>query len=279
MGTRAWQTLPRPLLRWLLRARGVAYAVRATARSALGRRDALPPGSLDCVIARNRHGSYCVPRSARARPSARAVLQGRVWEPRTLDLLCRTPGDVVHAGAFYGDFLPALSRSRRVGELVFGFEPNRESYRCAAATVLLNDLHNVRLAHAALSSCAGSSLLATSVRDRGALGGSSRLLGNGVNEERVRTESVDLVALDDVLAGERRVGAIHLDVEGHVRQALTGARTTIERCRPLLVLEGAPNARWIATLLEPLGYRMDGWVHANMVFSTPAPVGAGDSAA
>jgi hypothetical protein len=34
---------------------------------------------------------------------------------------------------------------------------------------------------------------------------------------------------------------IHLDVEGYERAALEGARKTIARCRPLLVLETLPG--------------------------------------
>ena len=58
------------------------------------------------------------------------ILDARVWEPDTLDLArgVDPAGDVVHAGTFFGDFIPALARSRAPGALVWAFEPNRESY-------------------------------------------------------------------------------------------------------------------------------------------------------
>ena len=73
------------------------------------------------------------------------------------------------------------------------------------------------------------------------------------------------MAVDEVLAGDRRVGAIHLDVEGHEQEALRGALGTIERWRPLMVLETLPEAEWIEEHLAPLGYRLDGRVNRNFV--------------
>ena len=46
---------------------------------------------------------------------------------------------------------------------------------------------------------------------------------------------------------------------------LAGALATLERCHPLLVLEASPSAPWIASMLAPLGYRVDGRLHANIV--------------
>jgi hypothetical protein len=74
-----------------------------------------------------------------------------------------------------------------------------------------------------------------------------------------------LVALDDVLGEDRQVAVIQLDVEGHEQQALAGAMLTVERCRPLIVLETPPSTDWIEANLTPLGYRSEGWVDANMV--------------
>ena len=73
------------------------------------------------------------------------------------------------------------------------------------------------------------------------------------------------MALDDVVAGDRRVAAIQLDVEGHEQAALEGAMRTIERCRPLIVLETLPEAQWVEQHLAPLGYRAEGSVNRNFV--------------
>jgi hypothetical protein len=78
-------------------------------------------------------------------------------------------------------------------------------------------------------------------------------------------EEVELVALDDVVGGDRQVAVIQLDVEGHERDALLGAMRTIERCRPLIVLEALPEPGWLKASLAPLGYEMEGSVHRNFV--------------
>jgi len=275
-GAQLGQMLPRPILRRLRRALGWAYWSRALLRS-LHATDSsqLPEGALDCTVARNRYGLYCVPYSCREKHEAQRILQSRVWEPETIELLSGTDpdGDIVHAGTFFGDFLPALARSRRNGALVWGFEPNAESYRCAEVTVLLNGLQNVVLTHAALAAeDGGTAQLVTSNRFGAPTGGGSRVV-KGAAARRLAggaavapgTEEVDLVSIDEAVGGERTVAVIQLDVEGHEQEALEGALQTIERCRPLLVLEGVPGEDWFAAKLAPLGYRRAGSVAVNTV--------------
>jgi FkbM family methyltransferase len=228
--------LPVPVKRQLRRAVGHARTVRARLRPT-----PLPPGALDCVLARNEYGAYCVPRSSIHRAAAKAVLRCRVWEPDTLTLMRSVPGDVVHAGTFFGDFLPALATS---GEgLVWAFEPNRENYRCARITTELNGLENVRLTHAALSDTPGEGSLITSDRHGRQSGGGSHLSSEA--PEGRDHETVPVVTVDEAVPADRHVGVLQLDVEGHEQQALLGAMLTIERCRPLLILETVPAQDWM----------------------------------
>jgi FkbM family methyltransferase len=218
-------------------------------------------------VASNQHGAYCVPRSSLHRPVARTILDARVWEPKTLDIVrsADVDGDIVHAGTFFGDFIPALARSRRAGGLVWAFEPNQENYRCAGVTIELNGLENVVLTNAGLSQRSDTALLATSDRKGVSLGGGSRIVDDPDAADGLRNEKVNLVAIDDVVSGDRRVAVIQLDVEGHEQSALTGAMDTIERCRPLIVLETLPPESWIAEHLTPLGYSVAGTVDANTI--------------
>jgi FkbM family methyltransferase len=204
-------------------------------------------GVLDCIFAANEHGAYCVPRSAYFRPAAQTILSANVWEARTIEFIRGVPGNVVTAGTFFGDFLPALSRSRP-DHTVWAFEPNRESFRCASVTLLLNDAENVHLRHAGLTDAPGGGFVRTVDASGRALGGGSRL----VEQPDERGEAVPLATIDEVV--DEPLALIHLDVEGHERQALTGAMRTIERDRPLLVLETLPDADWVAQHLTPLGY-------------------------
>ena len=165
------RAVPVPIKRSLRRAIG-----RARVAAAPLRRVSSDPATLDCLIGRNEYGAYCVPRSSRHRPAAQAILQRSVFEPDTLSLMRSTPGDVIHAGTFFGDFLPALASRDAI---VWAFEPNRESYRCACITAALNDLQNVRLTHAALSDAPGEATLATSDRRGVSYGGGSHLVAGG----------------------------------------------------------------------------------------------------
>jgi FkbM family methyltransferase len=245
--------VPRPVKR---RARRVINSARIA--KTVVRPPPLPKGALDCVLARNEYGVYCVPRASRRRPAAQAVLQGQVWEKATVDLMRGTPGDVVHAGTFFGDFLPALASGR--ADAIWAFEPNSESYRCAKITVALNDLQ-VTLTPAALGKASGVGTLATTNSQGRPSGGGSRLISNA--SDGVRTETVALVTVDEVVPEDRVVGVLQLDVEGQEQQALLGALRTVQRCRPLLILEHLPERDWLEEHLP--GYRLAGSLDGNAV--------------
>jgi FkbM family methyltransferase len=262
---RGWAYWSRRRLRSSARAGGSPEAL--TASQSPVESITLPAGAPDCVVAENEYGIYCVPRSSLHRPVSQTILQARVWEPETLDLLrgADRDGDIVHAGTYFGDFIPALARSRGAGALVWAFEPSLENHRCAEITTMLNGLENVVLTYAGLDASSGTGLLATSNRKGLPLGGASRLIRDPSRVRWWDNEEVNLVAVDEVIGGNRRVAVIQLDVEGHEQQALAGAMLTIERCRPLIVLETSPEVDWIAANLEPLGYQADGRVDANVV--------------
>jgi len=226
-------------------------------------------GVLRCRIAYNRYGGYCVPLSSQHRPAAQAVLGGGVYEPQTIEYLSARcgSGDIVHAGTYFGDFLPALSKSVADGACVWAFEPNEENYRCALITLAINDLHNVRMTHAALGAEGAAGELITTDAGGRALGGGSRLWTEGPAAVD-SLQSVPLLALDDVIPTDRQVSIIHLDVEGYEERALMGALRTIERCRPTLVLETVPERSWLAESILALGYRIGPKLHLNTVLKS-----------
>lgn len=220
--------------------------------------DPLPAGTLDCTIASNEHGVYCIPRSAAHRPGPRKILRSRVYESETLALIAKSDrdADIVHAGTYLGDFLPALARSRIEGALVWAFEPNRESFRCATVTTVLNDLENVVMTNAGLDAGAGPGRLLIK-------GGASSLVEHGGGS--AGSEEVRLVAVDEVVGEDRRVGVVHLDLEGHEQPALDGAMQTIRRCLPLIIVETVPDPDWFDVNLRPLGYELGASVNGNRI--------------
>jgi FkbM family methyltransferase len=222
---------------------------------------------LKCFIAANEHGAYCVPASSKHRPAARAILAGEIWEPDTLAFLCANcaEGDIVHAGTYFGDFLPALSKAAATDARIWAFEPSRESFRCAEITLKLNEIQNVTLTHAALGEAAGKAQLYTGETQGRAAGG-----GSAIAAEKLpgfRYEEVTVMAVDDAVPAVRPVSVVHLDVEYYEQQALSGALLTIRRCRPLLVLETLPpDPGWFAANILALGYEEIAQLDKNRAF-------------
>ena len=230
-------------------------------------------GVLRCLVAYNAHGGYCVPRGAMHRPCAQAILRGEAFEPETIDLLRSHAlhGDVVHAGTFFGDMLPAVSRACGPGRTVWACEPNAESHRCAGLTVAINGLGNVHLTRAALGAAAGTGLLRVAGAGGVPLGGRSALVPGVDAAAGERGETVPLVRIDDLVPPDRHVAIIHLDVERHEREALSGALGTIRRCRPVLLVETVPEADWLRTHLAPLDYDIAARVGPNTMLIAGRP--------
>ena len=226
-------------------------------------------GVLKCCVSYNRHGGFCVPTSSENRPAARKILSGDVWEPDTLEFMVAHcgDGDIVHAGTYFGDFIPALSRACHPLAKLWAFEPNPENYRCAIVTIEINGLKNVDLRNVGLGSRNGV-LSMKVVDDNGrALGGGSRLVSGSRKSNGDQFKEVDIVELDSVIPPERAVSIIQLDVEGFEKHVLAGAMQTIIRCKPILILETLPESNSLSEMLSSLGYGVSGKLHENTVLT------------
>jgi FkbM family methyltransferase len=166
--------------------------------------------------------------------------------------------------------LPALARACCQGGRVWAFEPNRENFRCAGITCKINGLENVRLMRAALSDAPGTRLLQTKDIQGRALGGASKVFSRrrgGAND----VETVRAVTIDDVVPADRCVSVVHLDVEGQEAPALIGGLRTIQRCRPVIIVETLPPQDWLQAHLFPIGYRIGARIHGNTVLEVVRP--------
>jgi len=190
------------------------------------------------------HGTYFVPKYAEHRPASRAILKGGLYEPQTHDLvdkiMQKKSGSMIHAGTFFGDMLPTFARSCTA--IVYAFEPVLENYVLAKACIQKNKLENVFLQNAGLSQKTSISHINTGIEGQTHLGGASQLSDEG---QIVGLMTIDSLDLDDVVI-------IQLDVEGHELAALKGARATIERTSPIVMIED--NEQACNAFLEELGY-------------------------
>ncbi len=222
---------------------------------------------LQCCIAYNKLGAYCVPLASRHRPAAQKIFSGEVWEQKTIEFMSKhcMGGDIVHAGTYFGDFIPALSKACGDAAKVWAFEPNPENYRCAVITTMLNGLHNVELANAGLGSQKDWLSMMVSDENGRALGGASRLVEAGNRNSNGQFAKVEIVKIDEVVPANRNIAILQLDVEGFEQSALSGAIETIKRCKPILILENLPEAGWLAENILQLGYKITGDVCGNTI--------------
>ena len=231
---------------------------------------------LRSLIAYNKYGAYCVPLSSSHRPAAQMILSSDIYEPQTIEYMranCKS-GDIVHAGTYFGDFLPALSSGLAENSLVWAFEPNPENFRCAKITLELNDIQNIKLQNAGLGAKQEQLHIQTKDIHGQSLGGASRVISDAANIN-VPLQSVNILTIDDTVPSDREIAILQLDVEGHEQQALSGALLTIKRCRPIIILEVWPNSPllasdWFAKNITALGYQQTGQLHGNIVFACKA---------
>ncbi len=224
---------------------------------------------LQCCIAYNKFGGYCVPLSSYYRPASQSILSGKVYEANTIDFLisnCRN-GDIIHAGAFFGDFIPALSKFLAPNAKVWVFEPNSENYLCAFITTKINRLNNVELKNAGLGRTQGSASMRIKNSDGRTLGGTSRIISEKDGNNSQYSEIVEIVSIDAVIPTDRNISILQLDVEGYEKEALMGALQTIKRCKPIIVLENLPEENWLKENILKLGYRISGKAENNKILT------------
>ena len=133
---------------------------------------------------------------------------------------------------------------------VVAFEPQRVVFQSLCANVALNDILNVQCYQKAVGAKAGSLIVPTldfnAGNNFGGLG-----LGTFTNGE-----TVPVVAVDDL-----ELNACHfikIDIEGMEREAILGAKNTIERFKPVLYVENdrADRSDALVETLNQFGYAM-----------------------
>ena len=158
---------------------------------------------------------------------------------------------VLDIGANIGAHTLRLSRLVGTTGRVFAFEPMDYAFSKLSRNLLLNEAGNTRAFKLALSDH-NADACPVDFRSSWATSG----------ERRRETSSVDLRKLDDWFLEHRlsRLDLIKLDVDGHEWQVLKGGLMSIERYRPILLIEAgawhfASRETNPLELLASLGYR------------------------
>ena len=197
---------------------------------------------LKAQIGYNVHGAYCIPDSEVIGHGS-CTMKGGVHEPQTLRFISEHcgDGDIVSAGAFFGDFFPFLSKC--VKGTIWSCEPVMESFRAAQITLLLNDIHNVNLRHCGVGSTTSEGVMQITGAGKehveggmnGCLGGACRIIPEEIAGQE--TEKIVISKLDHMIPEDRKITVMQLDVEYHEEEALQGAMRIIEANKPPLILE------------------------------------------
>jgi FkbM family methyltransferase len=182
-----------------------------------------------------------------------------IYEPGCTEVLrkCAKEGSLcVDVGANLGYF--SIFMSRLIGERgqVIAFEPMPDTVKMLRENVQANDLRNVTVVAAAASDESGPveffsepsqsmTKTASMLNDR----------FQGISQ----TTIVSSIRLDDYFAGAARLpDFIKIDVEGAEEAVLNGARDTLARASPALVVEihkwGSSGSQRVLELLSELGY-------------------------
>ena len=186
------------------------------------------------------------------------------FEPHCLKFLrlCTGKGGtIVDVGANIGSF--TIEGSLVVGPTgrVISIEPVPSHFRTLQANIQLNGMTNVRPIKTAVGNSVGETTLR--LPKGGNLG--SFTMGYIQSNE---AHTVPLETLDELLTSQnvKSVDLIKMDIEGAECQALLGASKTLERHRPVLIIElneyalslNGSSTRDVKRLLDEAGYR--GWL-------------------
>jgi FkbM family methyltransferase len=187
----------------------------------------------------------------------------------TLDVLRErreTHGDGVIAldgGANIGVFTVEWAREMSGWGEVISFEPQERIFYALAGNVALANLFNARACWAALGAKSGKMMVPRPNYARPGSYGSLELqhrattefIGQAISYEEEAMDTVQVIAVDDLALP--RLDLLKFDVEGMEIEALAGARETIARLRPVLLVEwikvGMPT---LAEALKPLDYNL-----------------------
>jgi len=176
--------------------------------------------------------------------SSRAVFITGNFEPSEMSWLADTlKDDMVFIDVGANIWLYTMFAAKLVGPggRVLAVEPSEREFQRLSFHVTLNDLANVVCLRFAAADSVGEGKLKVAGEEKSG----QNTLGKFVTESDVlRVETVRICPLDRVIAEHEleRVDVIKIDVEGAELRVLRGLADTIERLRPKLLIELAPDA-------------------------------------
>ncbi len=146
---------------------------------------------------------------------------------------------------------------------VIAIEAQERLFYALAGNIVINNCHNARALHAAVAAKPGTMRVPTPDYLKPGSFGSLELragpevefIGQPIDYSDRATSEIRTVTLDSFELA--RIDLIKIDVEGMELEALEGGKASLERCRPVLLVESLKSDKVkLRAVLEQLGYRL-----------------------
>ena len=188
-------------------------------------------------------------------------------------------------GGHSGQYARLLARLAKRGR-VYSFEPSGYSQSILNFAIKVNGFENIDVIPQGLGDAPGTMTLSTPIKSYGTFKYGLAHLGERAINEAGHQEEVALTTIDDFAteAGLKRLDFIKMDVEGWEYRILLGGTKTIQRYRPIMMIElvGQQLSRagdsleeaW--ALLQSWGYHQEVFIDAQTLSPSETPL-EGDS--
>jgi FkbM family methyltransferase len=201
------------------------------------------------------------------------ILEGGSFDPQEVDMVLSLLG---LRRQYFGDGVVAIDCGANIGVhtvewanqmsgwgQVIAVEAQERLFYALAGNIAINNCFNARAVHAAVAAQAGTMRVPTpDYRKAGSFGSLELRRRDGVEDigqpidyadekaSEIRTMTIDSLELV-------RIDLIKIDVEGMELEVIEGARASLTRSRPVLVVEAIKTDKAkLRLVLEGLGYRL-----------------------
>jgi FkbM family methyltransferase len=248
----------------------------------------LPKRPIAFVLAASNHGTMIVNRNDQAFDNNRMfgvggqILTSNCFDPdevsfvlSLLELRRRHFGDgmfAIDGGANIGVHSIEWARLMNGWGKVLSFEAQEVVYYALAGNIAINNCLNVRAKHAALGETVGELTIPQPDHFAAASFGSLELrqrvvtefIGQEISYAAEAGVTVPMVSIDSLKL--ERLDFLKLDVEGMEMEVLKGAAETIQRCKPIMLIEFIKSdLDAIKRFVEPLGFKTNFEIMPNLL--------------
>ncbi|HLH90090.1 MAG TPA: FkbM family methyltransferase [Xanthobacteraceae bacterium] len=239
-----------------------------------------PRRKIAFVLAASEHGTMIVNRldyrmvdDERGIGVGFQILEGAAFDAQEVDMALSLLG---LRRQYFGDGVTALDCGANIGVhtiewarrmsgwgRVIAIEAQERVFYALAGNIAINNCHNAWAIHGAVTMQSGTMKIPAPDYLRPGSFGSLELrrradtefIGQPIDYADDKAATIRTVAIDALALP--RIDLIKLDVEGMELEAIAGARASIERTRPILIVEAIKSDRAaLRATIEPLGYRL-----------------------